>query len=217
MAGRPDFSIRSMPMVRHPGMGEFNDRLIDRQIASPAGTGEGLGPVSYPMTGTDPQNRDEYIAAIYQLLKGLPYDIIMEARRQLLIIPREVVPIPASGVDIALVAAATVSVCNLTMDEAFNGFLEFVGFACTPDTSLVDLRWQLVIDNVVHPKWSAFVAPSNNVGTPYKVMMELRRAQSIEIRCTNVGAVDVLVAGYLLVNSEVQMQKPWGQGGGGIV
>jgi hypothetical protein len=217
MAQRPDFSIRAMPMVRNPGMGEFNDRLLDRQIASPAGTGESLGPVSYPMTGTEPQTQDEYIAAMYQLLKGLPYDLVMELRRQLLVIPREVVPIPASGVDIALAAGATVSVCTLTMDEAFNGFLEFVGFASTPEAALVNLRWQLVIDNVVHPKWSAFVAPANNVGTPYKVMMQLRRSQAIEIRCTNVGLLNILVSGYMLVNSEVQMQKPWGQDGGGIV
>jgi hypothetical protein len=49
------------------------------------------------------------------------------------------------------------------------------------------------------------------------VMMQLRRSQSIEIKCTNVGGTAVVVAGYMLVNSEVQMQKPWGQDGGGIV
>jgi hypothetical protein len=219
MAGKPDFGIRQMPMMRNPrgSLGEYNDRLLERQIASPAGTGESLGPASYPISGTEPQTNEEYLAAMYQLLKGLPYDLVMELRRQLLLIPREVVPTPGSARDVALASGATVTVCTVNMDEAFNGFLEFVGFGCTPEAGQVDLRWQLVIDNVVHPKWSAFVAPGNSMSTPYKVMMELRRSQNISIVCTNVGANNLLVHAYMLVNAEVQMQKPWGQGGGGIV
>jgi hypothetical protein len=37
MAGKPDFGIRQMPMMRNPrgSLGEYNDRLLERQIASP--------------------------------------------------------------------------------------------------------------------------------------------------------------------------------------
>jgi hypothetical protein len=167
-------------------MADYEDLLRQRQIATPSGSSD-MGPLSSPLTQSDPTTQLDFLSGMYRLLRYLPYDMVMMMRKQLLLIPRENVPIPATGVDIALASAATVSVCSLQIDESFTGFLRWVGFGVSPSSYRANVDWSIKINNTAHPKWGAFVSPADNLATPYEVMLELTRAKSIEIFATNTG------------------------------
>lgn len=200
-------------------MADFEDLLRQRQIATPSGSSDvGMGPMSAPLTQGDPSTQLEFLSGLYRLLRYLPYDMVMMMRKQLLLIPRENVPIPASGADIAVATGgAEVSICSLQIDESFTGFLRWIGFGVSPASYTANIDWVLKINNTAHPKWGAFVAPINNLASPYEVMIELTRAKSIELFAINTGGANCNCSAIMIANEEVILSKPYGSTGGSVI
>jgi hypothetical protein len=214
--GRDNQLDRIDRMVFGRPMGDFEDLLRQRQIATPSG-GQPLGPLSSPLTQGDPTTQLDFLSGMYRLLRYLPYDMVMMLRKQLLLVPRENVPIPASAVDTAVAAGTTVTVCTITIDESFTGFLKYVGFGVSPGGSRADITWSLLINNTAHPKWGSFISPVDNLGTPYEVMIELTRAKSIALTAKNTGLNAINVSAFMLANEEVILSKPYGTTSGSVI
>jgi hypothetical protein len=197
-------------------MGDYEDYLRMRQIATPAGDAP-LGPLSTPLTQGEPSTQIDMLSGIYRLLRYLPYDMVMQLRKQLLLVSRENVPFPASGVDIALAASATVEICSIQIDESFTGFLSWVGFGVSPGTYRSSVSWSLAINGSKHPKWGNFISPADNLATPYNVMLELTRAKSISLSAKNTGLSACNVSALMIANEEVILNKPYGSTSGSVV
>jgi hypothetical protein len=199
-------------------LGEFPDLLRQRQVPTPGGAPE-MGPLAYPLTALDCASLTDHevLCLMYELLRYMPWDVIMMARTQLLLNPRENVPILVSGIDIACAAGATVNVCSFTMDAEFCGFLKHLGFGVVPPASIVNVRWRLLIDRVVHPKVQEFVAPASNLASPYEVPIEIPRARTITLQARNDGGAQVNIWGLMIGHAEYVSGKPYGATGlGGV-
>jgi hypothetical protein len=215
-SGRDQSVDRLDRMVFGRALSEYEDILRQRQISSPSGS-QPLGPLSGPLTQADPTTQMDFLSGLYRLMRYLPYDMVMMLRKQLLLISRENVPIPASAVDTALAAGATVQICSIQIDENFTGFLRWIGFGVSPAGYRANVTWSLAINGVKHPKWGAFISPADNLATPYEVMLELTRAKSIAISAMNTGANACNVSAFMLANEEVILSKPYGNTGGSVI
>jgi hypothetical protein len=191
-------------------MGEFIDALMSRQIATPSTALDQLGPLAAPVSPAG-LTQEQLLQAIYEKLRDLPSDLLMAARYNLPLTPRECVPILTGVLNVSALASVATSIHSYTMPDGFTGFLERIGLAAAPETALANLTWRMKINGNVHPGFSNFVAPVNNLISLWPCYVELSRGKKIEIEAVNAAAIAIPVSVVFQGFQEVITDaKPYG-------
>ena len=167
-----------------------------------AGQGEAMGPVAMPVVPA-PREENELNTqkASRSILADMPFQMIMELRRQLMLPSREAIWFTRESGDVALPAGigSTADVITLTMDENQTGALEFYGTAVIPALGSTDVTWSLLNSTTGgHPFLTNQVLPTNTMMFPRKFRQELIQSRTVTLRATNQVAGAMIVRAVLI-------------------
>ena len=167
----------------------------DGRAGQDQATGPLVPPVNRPAEDLTPES---LMRSYEQLLARLPFTAAMEFRRQLMLQSRDAVWFNRSADLTAVAAGATVQLVSQTIGERAVGILEQVGLICEPAAAMADLRWSVVINNSIHPKFGELVFPFTNYTTPRNFRMEIMGTNVVTLQVRNTSAFGVLATGVLV-------------------
>lgn len=102
-----------------------------------------------------------------------------------------------SGAPLNVLSGATVLVQTLTIDEAYEAYLKFIGVDCNPINSMQNLAWTLKINSVSHPKFNAQVFNASTIATPLAFHLYLNPKSVVDLYVTNNDTIAVDVSAIL--------------------
>lgn len=180
----------------------------DGRAGQDTATGPLVSPVSVPEEATSPL---AILQSLERMLGGLPFAIGMEFRRQLMLPSRDAVWFNQSQDLVTVGPGLSVAVVTQPIDERQVGVLEKVGVFCQPSASISDLRWSILLNNIIHPKFGQRQFAANTYTTPWDFRMEIMQTQSLVLQVTNTGAAAVEATGVLIGWQEPLSElKPYG-------
>jgi hypothetical protein len=143
----------------------------------------------------------EQNATIVRELQRQSDSTIESAIRKLMIPTVDSVPflVPSGVLNIAtaISSGAFVTVCEVLINEGYDGILETVGVAAFPSTGLDGLVWTVRISGDAAPKFSSSKFSDNTLATPLPFRMYAPPGRTIQLQVRNDGASAISVAGVI--------------------
>lgn len=196
------------PNIGAGGLGDYPANLPYRVILTKGG--QAFGQTVAPI---EQEEETCTLLDICKLLKAMPWMMVMEARKQLMLPGRDAqyfikqsvgaITVPTSG--------AVTQVVEYSSTEKFGGALLGVGAQVITLGAADSISWTLRVNGQVHPDFAGVVLNTPTTQMPLQFKMELVQGRTIELIAQSSNAAPVLVTGYLLGFTEFLTEsKEWG-------